>query len=156
MTQYAATFAAVAVTAAQDVFEITAPAGKAIRILEVRIAQYSDAGDAEAESLSVQFLRGHPTGGSGGSTLTPVKFNPQIGSTAGSTVKANNTTVASGSGAETLLADSMTVSGGFYWRAVSDPPLGILVQAGERFVARITAPADSLTMNGTLVFEEIG
>lgn len=155
MTQYAATFSATAVTAAQDVFEITAPAGKAVRILEVRLGQYSDAGDAEAENLSVLFMRGHTTGGSGGSSPTPVKFNPQIGGAADSSVGANNTTVATGSAA-TLLADSFSIAAGFYWRAVSDPPMSIVLSPGQRFVVRITAPTDSLTMNGTIVFEEIG
>jgi hypothetical protein len=33
---------------------------------------------------------------------------------------------------------------------------GIQVNKAQKLVVRITAPADSLTMNGTLVFEEVG
>jgi len=152
---YSAAFSATGATAAQDVFEITASAAKAVRILEIRIGQYSDAGDAEAELLSVLFMRDHPTSGSGGSVLTPVKWNPQIGSTFGGVVESNNTTVASGSGSETILSDTFFAQSGFYWRAVSDPPMAIVLKPSQRLVIRITAPADSLTMNGTVIFEEI-
>ena len=157
MAIYVATFTAVAVTAAQDVFEIVAPAEGRVRIRELRLGQYSDAADAQAEMLSILALRGYTTSGSGGSSVTPANLAPVgLGTplVAGSTVEANNTTVASTTTPLTLLADSWNVMGGFRYYPV--PEERIEIAASQRLVFRITAPADSITLNGTLVFEEIG
>lgn len=142
--------AAVAVTAAQDVFEIVAPATHIIDIREVRISQYSDAGDAAAELLSVQILRGYTTSGSGGSTPTLYSLRG-AGSPAG-TYEANNTTVAQTAGGKIALADSINVQAGWWYRPPADERIS--VQPGERVVVRITAPADSITVNASLVVEE--
>ena len=155
MPIFAATFAAVAVTAAQDVFEITAAASTRVALREIRLAQYSDAADAQAEMLSIQIMRGHSASGSGGSSVTPANVNGWTAApAAASAVEANNTTVASSGSPVTLLADSFNVMGGFRYYPVPDER--IIVEAGQRLVVRITAPADSLTMNGTIVFEELG
>src|ERR1041384_3904542 len=70
MSVYVATFSAVAVTAAQDAFEIVAPSNSRVAIREISLGQYSDSGDAQAELLSVLLIRGHGTAGTGGSVLT--------------------------------------------------------------------------------------
>ena len=152
MTVFAATFAAVAVTAAQDAFEIVAPADSRVRIREVRLAQYSDFGDAQAEILSVRIMRGHGTAGSGGAAVTPGNLE-SWGRAAGATVAANNTTVATGGSPVTLVADGWNVAAGWWWYPADDSER-ISLEPGERLVVRITAPADSLTVNGTVVFEE--
>lgn len=157
MAIYVATFTAVAVTAAQDVFEIVAPSTGRVRIRELRLGQYSDAADAQAEMLSILALRGYTVSGSGGSSVTPANMQSVGLSTplvAASTVEANNTTVANTGTPLTLLADAFNVMGGFRYYPIPEERLEIA--ASERLVFRITAPADSLTMNGTLVFEEIG
>ena len=152
---YVATFSAVAITAAQDVFEITAPSSSRILIREIRIGQYSDAGDAAAELLSVLITRGYTVTGSGGSTLTPVNYRGHSGTlSASSVVKANNTTVANTGTAATLLADSFNVQAGF--RFYPAPEDRIILEPSARLVVRITAPADSITANGTIVFQEVG
>lgn len=161
MTVFSAAFSAVAITAAQDLFEIVAPANSRVRLLEIDIGQYSDFGDAEAEILSLTVHRGHTTSGSGGSTVTPVRMGA-YGAAAGSTVEANNTTVATTSG--TLLwATGWHVQAGFLWSPVEHAPRGvpafrrhIIIKPSQRLVIRITAPADSLTTNGSILFEEIG
>lgn len=153
-TVYTATVAAVAVTAAQDVFEIVSPSTSRVRIREVRIAQYSDAGDAQAEMLSILVMRGHTTSGSGGSSVTPNNVNHYSTLTASSTVEANNTTVASNGSPVTLIADAWNVQGG--WWYTPDENEMIVIDVSTRLVFRITAPADSITLNATLVFEEIG
>lgn len=142
--------AAVAVTAAQDVFEIVAPTTHIIDLREVRISQYSDAGDAAAELLSVQILRGYTTSGSGGST--PTLYSPQGAGSPAGTYEANNTTVAQTGGGKIALADSFNIAAGWWYRPPADER--IQVQPGERVVVRITAPADSLTVNASLVVEE--
>lgn len=155
MAIFVATFAAVAVTAAQDVFEIVAPASSRLTIREIRLGQYSDPGDAQAEMLSVQIIRGYTTSGSGGASVTPVNLSPVSGAAAATaTVERNNTTVAQDGTGSVLLADTFNVMGG--WRYYPVPEERIEVGVSQRLVVRITAPADALTMNGTLVYEEIG
>ena len=155
MAIHMATFAAVSVSAAQDLFEIVAPAAIKVDIREIRIGQYSDFGDSSAELLSLRIIRGYTTSGSGGSSVTPVKREAaSVLTAATTTVEANNTTVAQDGTAEVLLADSFNVAGGFRYYPV--PEERIRLQAGERLVVRIAAPADALTMNGTVVFEELG
>lgn len=162
MTTFSATFSAVAVTAAQDVFEITAGSGCRVRIRDLKIGQYSDFGDAQAEILSVTILRGSTVSGSGGSAVTPANMQPWSRA-ADSVVEANNTTIASGGSPVTLVADTFNVAAGWSLRdclSVWDQPSkaifqeGIWLEASQRLVVRITVPADSITMNGTLVFEE--
>jgi multidrug resistance efflux pump len=67
MAVYTATFNAVAVTAAQDLFSIVAPSDGRVVIRELRIGQYSDFGDAQAEILPILLIRGYTVAGSVGS-----------------------------------------------------------------------------------------
>ncbi len=158
---YTAVFSAVAVTAAQDVFEITAPSNSRVKIIDCKIGQYTDFGDAAAEILSVTVIRGFTTTGTGGSTVTPANISGHTGAmTATSVVKANNTTVATTGTTATLVADVMNVAAGWSLRDVLSRGFEgtpeIILNNSQRLVFRITAPADSLTMNGTLIFEELG
>lgn len=159
MTVFSAAFSAVAISAAQDLFEIVAPANSRVRILEIDLAQYSDFGDAAAEILSLTVHRGFTTSGSGGGTVTPANFNP-YSRAAGTTVERNNTTVATTAG--TLLwATGWHLQAGFIWRPVDDNNSNpfrrhIILKPSERLVVRITAPADEITANGSVLFEEIG
>lgn len=154
---YTATFSAIAVTAAQDVFEILAPAARRVQILGVDIGQYSDAGDAQAEMLSVQIILGYTTTGSGGAAVNAL---PLIeGTKADScTVARNNTTLAQNGTARILVATVFNVQAGWIWRPhdMSEDSDDIIELApAERAVVRITAPADEVIMNGTLKFREI-
>ncbi len=45
MTVFTAAFSAVAISAAQDLFEIVAPSDSRVRLLEIDIGQYSDFAD---------------------------------------------------------------------------------------------------------------
>jgi hypothetical protein len=153
---FSAAFTAVAVAAAQDLFEIVAHATSRVKLKEIRIGQYSDAGDAAAEMLSVQVIRGFTTSGSGGSAVTPRNLEPWSRA-AVSVVEANNTTVAQDGTGSVLVADSFNVANGWWWKPEADEEIYIdNTSPDNRLVVRITAPADSLTMNGTVVFEEYG
>jgi len=152
MTIFTAAFAAVSASAAQDVFEIVAPADSRVRLRECRIGQYSDAGDAQDELLSVQIIRGHTVTGSGGGPVTPANLEPWSRAAA-ATVAINNTGLATTSGV-LMLSDSFNVRAGWIWDPVEEEC--IWLRANERAVIRITAPADGITLNGTLVFEETG
>lgn len=150
---YAVTFNAVAVSAAQDLFEITPADDKPCEIVSLSIGQYSDAGDAAAELLSIQIIRGFTASGSGGSSATPTPMGPGSAA-AGFSAEVNNTTVANTGTTTTLLSDAFNVQAGYNYI----PPLDarpVVGQGNTTLVVRITAPADALTMNGTLVVREL-
>ena len=153
---YSASFSAVAVSAAVDVFEVLAASGKPFVLHEVVIAQSSDYGDAQAEGLSVLIKRatGSYTSGSGGSTATPAKHLTNDAA-AGPTVETNNTTQASaGTGAlTTIRAEAFNVQSGYQY--LPPPEQRILFGASEACVVSITAPVDAITLSGTVVFEEM-
>jgi hypothetical protein len=156
MSIYFATFSAVAVTAAQDVFSILAPATSRVVLREVRLGQYSDLGDAAAEMLGVQITRGYTTAGSVGAAVTPVLqyANAVAGPTAGSTIRRNDTTQASVGTAQVMISEAFNIMAGWLYRPPADERIEL--EISTRLVIEITAPADELTMSGTMVFEEIG
>jgi hypothetical protein len=157
MAVFTAAFAAVAVTAAQDVFEIVAPANSRVAILGLFLGQYSDAGDAAAEILGLSVVRGYTTSGSGGASVTPVNNHGHSGALAATaTVERNNTTVAQDGTAAVLLSTAWNVQLPFVREASNWLDEIWVLSPSQRLVVRITAPADELTMNGTLVFEEMG
>lgn len=146
----------VTVTAAQDFFEITAPANGIVVIHEVVISQTSDVTDAQDEIIAVQFIRGiGATAGSGGST--PGAGKTETGSAAsGASVKANNTTqmVAGGGSLENERTDAMNVRAGYSY--IPTPETRIVLSPSEKLVVTLPAPNDALTMGGTIVWEEMG
>jgi|GEM_PF-1074946 len=157
MTVFTASFSAVAIAAEQDLFELVAPANARVRILEIDIGQYTDFGDAAAEIIPLTMFRGHTVSGSGGTTVTPTNVST-YSRAAGAVVEANNTTVATTAGS-LLWATAWHIQAGFIWRQPEDVQpyhrRQILLAPDERFVIRVGAPADSITTNGTVMFEEI-
>lgn len=152
---FTASFSASALTTnAADLFCLTAPSLSNVVIREIVIGQYSDAGDAEAEILSITLLAGS-TAASGGSAITPRNVERHTGApTAGSSVLGPSTTVASTASAELIYADVANVAAGWVYRPdVAERPI---LEPSERLALRISAPADALTANGTITFEEIG
>ena len=149
---YSATFSAVSVSAAQDLFEVNTSATRPVVIHGVVIGQYSEAGDSQDELLSITLVRGNTVSGSGGSSATAAPLN--AGDSAfGGTVEVNNTTVANTGSPVTVHADSFNVRAGWIW--LPTPELRPIVDVSSRIVVRITAPADAITCNGTIYLEEI-
>lgn len=151
---YSVSFAGVAVTAQQDLFELVAAAGKPFRILGFELSQSSDVGDAAEEGLSILLKSGSTTSGSGGSTPTPVANNV-TDAAAGITAEANNTTKATSGTIVTHYATNWNVR----------MPLLIMlpeklqpeIAGGRRATLELgTTPADSLTVSGTIWVEEFG
>lgn len=151
---YTATFSNIAVSAAQDLFELVAPASTRLELLEVKVGQESDEGDAAAEMLPIQIIRGYTTSGSGGASVTPGKVVPWQRD-AVATVERNNTTVAQDGTGVILDADTFNIMGG--WRHYPAPEERIGVEISTRLVVRLpVAPADAVTMYGTIKWKEIG
>jgi hypothetical protein len=152
---YAVNFDRVSITTAVDLFELTPADDKPIEIVGLELTQTSDFGDAQDELLTFAFVRGNTTAGSGGSTATP-RPAKRGASAAGFTAKTNNTTAASAGSPVT------THQGGFNVRAgyLNWFPAGTetdATQADTLLVVRLlAAPADSLTVSGTLYVREVG
>lgn len=151
---YSATFSEIAVTAIQDLFELVAPADAIVVVHSIFLTQSTEEGDAQSEMLPIEITRGYTTSGSGGASVTP---NPlESGSPAfGGTVERNNTTQASAGTPLTLHAESFNLQIGWQYRPT--PEERIVLSPSQRLVVELpVAPADSVTMSGTLIFEEIG
>lgn len=150
-------FKAVAVTAAQDFFEVLAATGKPIKIHGFSVAQTTEVGDAQEEGLLLTTNRGigSVTSGSGGSTHTPNPIDdPDIAS--GATVEINNTTImAVGTGTlEQLEVHPWNVRVPYvFWYTPETRPR---IVPGDRWTLELeTTPADSITISGNLWFEEV-
>lgn len=150
---YTVVFSAVAVSAAQDLFELSPADDRPIEIVGIELGQTSDAGDAQDEQLQVSIVRGHTTGGSGGSAPTPAPLSPLDGA-AGFAAEVNNTTVASAGTTATLHVGAWNVRAGYIqWFPEGCRPTA--TQANTTLVIRQTAPADAITMSGTLYVREL-
>ena len=133
---YSVAVNAVSVSAAQDLFEIRPADDKPCVLHALFIGQYSDAGDAQDELLSLRIVRGFTSTGSGGSTPTPTPMNPS-------------------DAAAGFSADTFNVRAGYQmiWTPEMRPQVG---QGNTSLVVRITAPADAVTLNATIYLEELG
>ncbi len=148
---YSAIFEEVGVTAIQDLFEINSAADSVTVLHSCVITQSSDAGDSADEQLSIIFHLGS-TSGSVGSAVTPAPLN--LGDPAfGGTVEANNTTQSTEG--TILHAEAFNVRNGFFY--LPTPEARIPISPSDRLIIELqTAPADSLTMSGIIILEEIG
>ncbi len=151
---YAVTFENVAVTAAQDFFEISPADDRPVLIHAIYLSQSTDVGDAAEEMLRVKIIRGHTTGGSGGTTPTPTPLSSSAGAAAGFTAEVNNTTIASAGTTVDLHAEAFNIRAGLAYIPTPEARPGAS-QANTTLVVRLmAAPADSLSMSGTMIVEE--
>ena len=153
---YTAQFNGVAVTAQQDFFEIVAPSTAAILIHDLWLGQTTELGDAAEEELLILLKSGQTTTGSGGSA--PAKVPRSVASSAsGATVAANNTTKAS--------AGTIVTHGGFPptwnirvpYQMIWTPETRPLLAPSRRWTFELAStPTDSITISGSVTWEEIG
>lgn len=152
---YSVVFQAVAVTAAQDLLLLLTNATVPIKIYSVEIGQSSDAGDAQDEMLRIALKTGMTSTGSGGSAPTPVPII--TGDTAAvTTARANDTTASSGGTIVVRQETCFNVRAGYIFMPVPELRPIVPASTGGRFAVNlVAAPADSLTMSGTIYFEEL-
>lgn len=151
---YTVEFDGVAVTAQQDLFELVAAAAKPIIILGFGLSQSSEVGDAQEEQLTILIKSGQTTSGSGGSAPTPVA-NDSSGAAASFAAEANNVTKASAGTIVKHYPYSWNVRGPF--DIILPEPMQLLMPGGRRMTMELAStPADSITMNGYIVVQEIG
>lgn len=138
--------------AAFDFFECVPATAKPIRLRRIRIAQSSEP-TSEEEMLAITILRGHTSSGSGGSTPTGRPLN-STDAALGFTPETMNTTQATGGTPVTLFEDVWNTRVGFDIPfAPEEAPEAV---NGERIVVASSAPADAVTIRGTLWVEELG
>lgn len=151
MTIHVATFDNVAVTTASDILHGTVTADKAVMLMEVKLAQFSDLGDAQEEMARVGLFRGI-TGGSGGTALTEVPLN---GGDSASTLAllTNNSSISTGG--TQIDEDGWNLRLPFFWCPI--PELRPIISAAlDPFAFRLlAAPLDSISISGSIKWQEL-
>ena len=148
---YSVLMPSIAVSAAQDLISIASGTNNSVILHSAVFTQSSDYGDSEAEGLRFLIKKGAAVG-SGGSTETPAGLdsgNPASDASA----RKNDTTA--GTGGTNVHDENANMQIGFFYRPT--PEERITVPGGGRITINLpSAPADALTMSGTVIFEEIG
>lgn len=153
---YAACWTTGTINTGIDLFEFTAPADQVVVIHEIHMGVTAVA----SENLRVRLVRLLPTvtPGSGGSNATSSigKLGGVKDPTPGSTLYTLNTTAATSSVAQQVIRRTVeNALNGFHW--VFTPESRIVVPSSGVIVAKLNdVPAGSFTMEGEIVFEEIG
>lgn len=147
--RYSVSFTEVAVTAQQDLFQIEALVVPSI-LHAVYLSQTTDVGDAAAENLSILIRR-----------VTDVVTNVAVeqaldqGDAAANAGLNVNQTTELVIGAATIHSEAWNIAMPFIY--LPPPELRPIIQIGNAIVVNLnTTPADSITMSGTLYFEEFG
>lgn len=147
---YAITLSQAAITTAIDLFQVEPAADQPVWIRYIEVSQGSDAGDAEAEMQEIEFRN---YGTTAITTDASVKWGDNASIAFGGVAKSNQTRVTTGS--SLIYASAYNVQVPYIW--IPTPELGIFVRGGDLFTVSLpTAPADSITMSGTMIFEEVG
>lgn len=144
---YTVSFQDVAVIAIQDLFQIEAVTKRAT-LHAIFLSQNTDVGDAAAENLTIVFRRVTDV-------LTNVTAEVKL-DTASPAALADlnvNDTTPLATGAEIIHAECWNIALPFVW--MPPPEMRIIVPVDDVVTIWLpTAPADSLTMSGTMYFEE--
>lgn len=151
---YSAVFKNIAVTVQQDFFEITAGANKSIKIHAWQLAQSTEIGDTMEEGLLLTCNRG--VGSTSGTVGTQAVAAPPLGvdnTASGATVDINNTTKMSAGTITELETHVWNVRAPY--TMIYTPELRPFVKAGDRWTLELeTTPLDSISISGTIWFEE--
>ncbi len=150
---YSAQFRNVAVVAAQDLFSALPLANKPIQIHKISISQTTEVADAAEEMLTIGLTKGNTTVGSGGSAPAAVAYNINTPA-AGVTFRANDTTEISAGTAVQLETEDWNIRMPYIYHPAPEDRITI-ANALLFAVQLITVPADSITMSGTIVVEEL-
>lgn len=146
---YSVTLPETAITAAADLFEVTVATDKPVRIWGWNISQDTDVGDAAEEVLQLQLKRG-VTAGTGGSTITPVAMVANDATVGFSCT--NRTTAHTGGSILWQRGWNIRMDSEHWFTPESAPVCGA---DDDPVVLWMSAPADSITVSGSLLVEEL-
>lgn len=149
---YSAPMDAAAVTLATDLFHVTATADSPVLVHMLELGQTTDLGDAAEEVLRIGVYRA-VTGGSGGVAATEVAYNHASNPAVTAAVLTNNTTASTAGTLLQIITWNIRIPTQWWWT----PETRVRIDAGEDPLAfrLLTAPTDSVTVSGTLVWEEL-
>lgn len=150
---YTAVFDGVSVSAIADLFYLKPASTRAVVIHEVRISQETS---ETSEQLPLKLFRTATDNSANGTANTPAPLNLNAAAAAGCTVRTNITGASLATETTLLRVESENVLGG--WHYLPTPEDRIVIPAGGNgFVVKLkTAPAAALTLDGVMVFEELG
>lgn len=147
---YSASFSAVGLTTATDLFEITCAADRPIDIVGWTIFQTTDLGDAAEEVLDLTIQRG-VTAGSGGTSVTPVDVGSRGEAASDATVNRTVTTAHTGGTVSFRKGWNIRMPEEFWLPEI----LWVYVDAGtDPATLTMTAPTDSITVSGSIFWLE--
>jgi len=150
MYLYSAPMDAQAFTTATDVFEITTGSVKPIRIHMLELGQTTDLGDAAEEVLRMGVYRG-ATAGTTGTALTEVAYDDANAPAVTAAVVANRGTASTVGTLIQIIPWNIRIPTQWIWT----PEMRPLVPVSTVFTFRLlAAPTDSITISGTVVWEE--
>lgn len=150
---YTVQFTNVAITAAQDLINITATANMALAVHSIELGQKTLTA-WEAKEVTFKRFPATVTAGSGGTAPTPQKINN--GDPAATfTARVNDTTnMTTNATAVTIWARTWEFLNGFFWMpAPEERP--ILAPSQGMALALGTAPSASMTCSGYMLVEEL-
>lgn len=159
MRIYRLPLVATAVTAAVDLAEINPATSQMLKLLGIRLGQSTELGDAQDEELAVSLVTGFTTSGSSGNSAVTAPPDDVGDAAFGGTCETFNTTQANTGTTITRVLGVWKVTGGeWMWLPVplTENPGGIWIPYNTRAVIRIPAPADSITIQGEVLFGTVG
>ena len=130
-----------------------------LKLLQIRLGQSTELGDAQDEELAVSLVTGFTTSGSGGNSAVTAPPDDVGDSAFGGTCETFNTTQATtGTVITRILGTWKLLAGEFLWlpAPIVENPGGIWIPYNTRMVIRVGAPADSVTAHGEVVFGTVG
>ena len=151
MTIHAAMIDAQAFTTATDIFEITATTTARLRIHQIDLCQTTDLGDAAEEVLRIGYYRA-VTAGSTGSALTENTYVDSNDGPATAAVVANRGTASTGGTLIQIIGWNIRIPLQYIWTPETRPVIELSTVSTFKLV---TAPIDSVTVSGTLLWEEL-
>lgn len=142
---FTVTFTPTSETVAVDLVALIAATNFPIAIRSIRVWQTSDFGDAQAEGLTINIVRGNSTNGSGGSPGTQVGVGGRE-SSANFTSRVGDTTAASAGTPVTVWSDGWNVQLPYSFVFPEDEMRGTDAVLGQLVVRLGGAPADAITV----------
>lgn len=144
-------------TADADLVSLVPADDKPIRLAGWILGQSSETGDAAEENLriTVRHMAATVTVGSGGSAVTPVKTD-QNDPAAGFTARANDATVATTTGANTIMEElGWNIRSSPYERYIAEEQRPVARQTEALIVRMESTPVDDITAELTFLVEEL-
>lgn len=162
MRLYAATFDNQSLTTANgdyDLFELQPGDDHPIKLHSLEVGFTAAEGDALEDFVRIAVIRGHTTGGSGGSSITNAnmpRLDPQLGDpNLAASLEYANSTIASSGTTQTLWATTFNIRAGLekIWVPELRP---VANQGNTSLVVRMLSTLDANdSCSATLVFEEL-